>query len=70
MTPDLENIRRQLIALRVKHGAGSAIGHRCSNIVELIQNLDGATSAQTTDELRRNIIKQMAELERLLQAAQ
>jgi hypothetical protein len=33
----LEQTRRDLIALRVAHGADSPIGHRCSNIIELIQ---------------------------------
>ncbi|MFA5951540.1 MAG: hypothetical protein WC807_14775 [Hyphomicrobium sp.] len=35
--PHLEDTRRDLIALRVKHGADSDIGHGCSNIIELIQ---------------------------------
>lgn len=30
-------LRRDLIAIRVKHGSTSAIGSHCSNIVELIQ---------------------------------
>jgi hypothetical protein len=34
---EFEQTRRKLIALREKHGADSPIGHRCSNIVELIQ---------------------------------
>lgn len=34
---DLENTRRELMALRVVHGADSAAGHHISNIVELIQ---------------------------------
>ena len=34
---DLENTRRDLMALRVAHGADTAIGHHASNIVELIQ---------------------------------
>jgi hypothetical protein len=34
---NLEASRRDLIALRVKHGADSDIGHGCSNIIELIQ---------------------------------
>lgn len=34
----LENARRNMIALRVKHGADSPIGHRCSNIIEMLKN--------------------------------
>ncbi len=30
--------RRDMIALRVKHGADSPIGHRCSNIIEMLKN--------------------------------
>lgn len=52
-TFDFENTRRDLIALRVKHGADSAIGHRCSNIVEMLKN--GVSP-----------VKQVAQLERLL----
>jgi hypothetical protein len=33
----LEDTRRDLIALRLAHGADTPIGHRCSNIIELIQ---------------------------------
>jgi hypothetical protein len=33
----LEDARRDLIVMRDAHGADSPIGHRCSNIVELIQ---------------------------------
>ena len=50
---DMENTRRDLIALRVKHGADSAIGHRCSNIAEMLKNGVNPT-------------KQMAELQALL----
>lgn len=32
---DLENARRQLMALREKHGPDTAIGHHVSNLVEL-----------------------------------
>lgn len=54
---DLENTRRDLIALRVKHGAESAIGYRCSNIVELIQMPEVPAVL---------VARQMADLQRLL----
>lgn len=65
---DLENTRRDLIALRTKHGADSPIGHRCSNIIELIQ-------APVVDPIHRRtatdlIQKQMSDLQRLLAASQ
>jgi hypothetical protein len=55
----LEQTRRDLIALRVKHGAKSPIGYRCSNIVELM-----GTPELPTDLIRR----QMDDLQRLLAA--
>lgn len=30
-------LRRDLIALRVRHGASTPIGYRCSNLIELLQ---------------------------------
>ncbi len=36
--PSRVSTRRLLIATRVKHGADTPIGHRCSNIVEMLQN--------------------------------
>jgi hypothetical protein len=52
-----EDVRRHLIALRVKHGATSPIGCRCSNIVELIQ---------MPEVPRFQLERQMADLQRLL----
>lgn len=55
----LEQTRRDLIALRNKHGADSPIGHRCSNIIELIQE----------PELPKALlVRQMGDLRRLLAA--
>jgi hypothetical protein len=57
----LEDARRDLIVMRDAYGADSPIGHRCSNIVELIQ----------APELPSFLIqRQMADLQRLLQAVQ
>jgi hypothetical protein len=58
---NFDDTRRDLIALRVKHGATSAIGCRCSNIVELIQ---------VPEVPKFQLERQMADLQRLLQAAQ
>lgn len=57
MTFDLENTRRALIALRVKHDAASPIGHRTSNIVELLKQPN-----PPADLIKR----QMDELQKLL----
>jgi hypothetical protein len=55
----MEETRRHLIALRERHGATSAIGCRCSNIVELIQ-MPELPQAQYD--------RQMADLQQLLAA--
>ena len=59
MSFEIENTRRELIALRVKYGAESPIGHRCSNIVELLKKKPPPTEL---------IKRQMAELQALLAA--
>ena len=51
------DVRRGLIALRVKYGAHTAIGHRCSNLVELLRLPELPTA---------HIKRQMDELEALL----
>ena len=53
----IDQTRRDLIALREKHGADSPIGHRCSNLVELIQIQDPPTEL---------VKRQMSDLQRLL----
>lgn len=54
---DLENTRGTLDALRRKHGATSPIGHRCSNIAELLK----------MPELPTHLIRrQMDDLQRLV----
>lgn len=57
-SPDvLSRTRRDLIVMRDAHGADTAVGHRCSNVVELIQ----------VPELPKfQIEQQMADLQRLL----
>lgn len=57
MNFDLENTRRELIALRVKYGADSPVGHRTSNIIELMKQPVPPVAL---------IQRQMAELKRLL----
>jgi hypothetical protein len=53
----LSQTYRDLMALRVKHGAGTPIGYRCSNIMELIQ---------VPEAPRAFVNRQMADLHRLL----
>lgn len=59
---DLETTRRDLIAMRLKHGAKSAIGFRCSNIIELLQTHEITSSPYIQAELVKNIKQQMADL--------
>lgn len=53
----IDETRRNLIALREKHGADTPVGYRCSNIVELIQ------MEKPPAEL---VKRQMSDLQRLL----
>lgn len=41
MNFDLESARRDLIAMRVKHGPNTPKGHACSNLTEQLENLPG-----------------------------
>jgi len=66
---DLEKTRRDLIATRAKHGADTAIGHRCSNLLGMLDNMKTATGDQRAG-LAKNIADQMADLERLAQNAE
>jgi hypothetical protein len=53
----LEKTRRDLIVMREAYGADSAVGHRCSNIVELLQ----------MPELPKALLaRQMSDLQQLL----
>lgn len=52
MSFDIEETRRQLIAKRVAAGADTEIGHRCSNLIEQLENIATATGDQ-----RANLIK-------------
>jgi hypothetical protein len=58
---DLEDTRRQLIAKRNAAGADTPIGHRCSNLIEQLENLRGATGDQR-EHLMKSIQKSMAGL--------
>jgi len=57
----LDVLRRDLIAKRVRYGADSPIGHRCSNLIELLQVPEIPTYL---------ISRQMRDMEQLLNDAQ
>lgn len=68
MTLDLVEARTALIAMRVKHGAYTPIGMRCSNIVGQLENYESAVACENNvqrDALAKSIEEQMAALERL-----
>ena len=64
---DLKAIRKQLTALRTRHGADSPVGHRCSNLIEQLKNYEEATGEQR-QELEKNIAKSVADLAKLTQS--
>lgn len=61
---DLENTRRDLIAMRVKHGAETPVGHRISNLIEQCENLRTAEGDQRAN-LIKSIDKSMADIKAL-----
>jgi hypothetical protein len=62
MNLDLEDTRRKLIAMRAKLGADTPAGHRCSNLVEQLENMRTAASKEQRGHLSKGIQRQMAEL--------
>ncbi len=65
VTVALPELRRDLIAMRGKHGADSAIGHRCSNLIGQLQAYQTAVAPALRRDLRSLIKRSMAELDEL-----
>ena len=63
---DPVDARRNLIAKRVAAGATTPIGHRCSNLVELLDNY-GQSEGKQREHIEANIRWQMAGLNGLHQ---
>lgn len=61
---DPSRLYAYLIAKREFYGADTPVGHRCSNIVELLGNRRGA-SGQQLHEIDNELTKQVSELEKL-----
>lgn len=59
-----EDTRRKLIAMRVKFGADRPAGHRCSNLVEQLDNYRTATGDQKAN-LEASIRQQVTDLANL-----
>jgi hypothetical protein len=66
---DLADTRRDLIALAVKHGADTPIGHRAYTLVKLIENLRVSTDGWQKSRLVWSIHRINRELAGLLAAA-
>ncbi len=65
VTGVLPKVRADLRALRKKHGADSAIGHRASNVLEQLENFAKSDNAEQRRHLDAAIMRQMAELSAL-----
>ena len=66
---DLAERRSQLTQLRAAHGFDSPTGHRCSNILEMLENW-AAAEGLLKIALGKNIEKQIAEMEQIQGDAQ
>ncbi len=69
MTNYYTQTKSDIRALRTAHGADTPIGHACSNIDEMLENLAKATDPEVKAHLAGNIQKQNARLAELLAAA-
>lgn len=61
MNFDLENTCRDLIAKRIAAGADTPIGHRCSNLIEQLDNYRTAEGDQRAN-LAKSIQRTVTEL--------
>lgn len=62
---DLEDTRRDLIAMRTRLGADTPAGHRCSNIVAQLAALQTATDPEQRKAIKDGIKQQIMELANL-----
>lgn len=62
---DLPAIRTSLLKSRDQHGAMTPAGHRCSNILEMLESLAKTTDPDQRANLERDIQIQMAEMSSL-----
>jgi hypothetical protein len=65
MTFDVEKARAELIAMRVKHGADTPVGHRISNLVKQCENLRSATTGKQRENLLKTIEQSMDEIRKM-----
>lgn len=58
---DIGKARSDLVDLRKKHGHDSAMGHRASNLIVQLENLEGATGDQRAN-LLKSISRSLSEI--------
>jgi hypothetical protein len=61
---DVDKAIAELIAMRVKRGADTPVGHRISNLIGQCENLRTATGLQR-ENLLKNIEETMADIKRM-----
>lgn len=59
------DIRRHVIRDRQRAAANTPIGHRCSNIVELIDNYDASDDEIQREHIRKSARRNAREIEEL-----
>lgn len=70
MTPDqFDQKRREIIAARAKWGANTPMGHRASNLVELLEALQAPNDTEHAEILRRLRDKTVSEMGEILARA-
>ena len=62
VNPDFKSARRDLLALRSKHSADTPIGHRCSTLVEQLQDYEKAENDVEQQSLGRLIRRALSDL--------
>ena len=62
----MNDVRGQLVTLRRQHGAHSPIGHRCTNLLERMENYSKETDALAREKILASIDRQKVHLKRLL----
>lgn len=62
MNLDLEDTRRDLIALHSKLGADTPAGRRCSNLLEQLETYERSTDEMQRGHLAKGIQFQMSQL--------
>jgi hypothetical protein len=63
---DFEDLRKSLIAKRVRVGALTPVGRRISNLIEQLENFPKAESDSQRENLRAGIARSIKEIDDLM----